>query len=183
MEFKKEVFLKSEEIYLRALNEGDISGNYSRWLNNPEITKYNSHGRFPMTAEKLTEFVKVARTSSNMLVMAVVDTASDMHIGNISLQAINWIDSNAEIAFLLGEKDWWGKGVMQKAGELLINHGFNSLNLHRIYCGTSSENIGMQQLAEKLGMVKEGIRIEALFNNGKFHDVIEYGIIKQNEIL
>ena len=41
----------------------------------------------------------------------------------------------------------------------------------------------MQQLAEKLGMVKEGIRIEALFNNGKFHDVIEYGIIKQNEIL
>ena len=40
-----------------------------------------------------------------------------------------------------------------------------------------------ETMIRKLGMVKEGIRIEALFNNGKFHDVIEYGIIKQNEIL
>lgn len=177
MELDKNPFLCDEDIYLRALNDEDINGNYSKWLNDPEITVYNSHGRFPMTIEKLREYVKIARTSNSMLVLAVVDTKSDKHIGNISLQSISWIDSNAEIAFLLGEKNWWGKGVMQKAGKLLINHGFNTLNLHRIHCGTSSENIGMQKLAEKLGMHKEGIRKEALFNNGKYHDIIEYGII------
>jgi len=165
------------------LNEDDINGNYSLWLNDPEITKYNSHGRFPMTVEKLSEFVKVARTSNNMLVMAVIDISTDKHIGNISLQAINWIDSNAEIAFLLGEKEWWGKGVMLQAGELIIKHGFRTLNLHRIYCGTSSENSGMQKLAEKLCMIKEGIRKDALYNNGKYHDIIEYGLINTNEIL
>jgi RimJ/RimL family protein N-acetyltransferase len=51
------------------------------------------------------------------------------------------------------------------------------INLHRIYCGTSSENIGMQKLANKLGMIKEGQRKDALFKNGKYLDVIEYGII------
>ena len=45
---------------------------------------------------------------------------------------------------------------MFEAGSLLIDHGFNKLNLHRIHCGTSSENYAMQKLALKLGMSKEG---------------------------
>jgi ribosomal-protein-alanine N-acetyltransferase len=110
-------------------------------------------------------------------VLAVCDKQNDKHIGNISLQSISWVDRSAEIAFVLGEKEYWGKGVMLEAGKMILDHGFNMLNLHRIHCGTTSDNQGMQKLAEKLGMEKEGVRKEALFNNGKFHDVIEYGIM------
>lgn len=176
---KKDIFLRGRTIYLRALNEQDILGNYSTWLNDLEITKYNSHGRFPMTVEKLLNFVQMSTQSNTSLVMAVVNTENDEHVGNISLQSINWIDRNAEIAFLLGEKSYWGKGIMLEAGKLIIKHGFNSLNLHRIYCGTSSQNIGMQKLAEKLEMTIEGIRKEALFNNGTYDDIIEYGILNK----
>lgn len=176
---KKDIFLQGRTIYLRALNEQDILGNYSTWLNDLEITKYNSHGRFPMTVEKLLNFVQMSTQSNTSLVMAVVNIENDDHVGNISLQSINWIDRNAEIAFLLGEKSYWGKGIMLEAGKLIIKHGFNSLNLHRIYCGTSSQNIGMQKLAEKLEMTIEGIRKEALFNNGTYDDIIEYGILNK----
>ena len=99
--FKKDIFLQGPNIYLRALNEQDILGNYTTWLNDTEITKYNSHGRFPMTVEKLLNFVQMSSQSNNSLVMAVVSLENDIHIGNISLQSINWIDRNAEIAFLL----------------------------------------------------------------------------------
>lgn len=177
MKTDKDIFIEGHSIYLRILNESDISGAYANWLNDTEITKYNSHGRFPMTVEKLTDFVKSAYASNHALVLAVCDKATGKHIGNISLQAINWVDRNAEIAFLLGEKTFWGKGVMYEAGLLLIKHGFNALNLHRIHCGTSSANEGMQKLAEKLGMKKEGIRKEAIFKDGKYHDIIEYGIL------
>jgi RimJ/RimL family protein N-acetyltransferase len=61
----------------------------------------------------------------------------------------------------------------------MIKHGFKVLNLHRIHCGTASNNQGMQKLAEKLGMQKEGIRRDALFKNGKYFDVVEYGIIAE----
>jgi RimJ/RimL family protein N-acetyltransferase len=111
------------------------------------------------------------------LILAVLNKSNDKHIGNISLQSINWVDRNAEIAFLLGEIDYMGKGVMFEAGKLLIQHSFNSLNLHRIYCGTSSDNIGMQKLALKLGMFQEGIRKESIFKKGKYFDIIEYGIL------
>ena len=180
MNLKKDIFLVGETINLRALNESDIDGNYSKWLNDIEITEYNSHGRFPMTIYKLKQYVKSSFESNNSIVLAIDEKSSNNHIGNISLQSINWVDRNAEIVFLLGEKTYWGKGIMLEAGQLLINHGFLKLNLHRIYCGTSSENIGMQKLAKKLNMHEEGRRKEAILKNGKYHDIIEYGIININ---
>jgi RimJ/RimL family protein N-acetyltransferase len=179
MELSKDIFLKGESIYLRALNTKDIEGNYKFWLNDPDVIQYNSHGRFPMTPEKLFAYVQSAQQSNSALILAVIDNNTDQHIGNISLQAINWIDRNAEIAFLLGEKGFWGKGIMLEAGNLLLHHGFQTLNLHRIHCGTSSENTGMQKLAEKLNMQKEGVRIEAIFNNGVYHDIFEYGLLNK----
>ena len=176
----KDIFLEGANIYLRALTEQDVKGNYSSWLNDPEVTHFNSHGRFPMTVDKLLNYVSASMLSNNDLVLAVIDKLNSVHVGNISLQNINWIDRNAEIAFLLGDKTYWGKGVMSEAGALLINHGFKLLNLHRIYCGTSSENLGMQKLADKLGMKKEGTRKDAIFKNGRYIDILEYGILSQN---
>lgn len=180
---KKDFFIKGSQVSLRVLTEDDIQGNYQFWLNDPEVVKYNAHGRFPQTPDKLKDYVRSALNSNAALVLAVVDIESQKHIGNISLQSINWIDRNAEIAFLLGETEYSGKGVMLEAGQLLIRHGFEALNLHRIYCGTSAENIGMQKLAAKLGMHEEGIRRDAIFKNGKYINIIEYGLIYSNEIL
>jgi ribosomal-protein-alanine N-acetyltransferase len=175
----RNIFLGGQHIDLRPLKLSDVEGNYKFWLNDQDIVQYNSHGRFPQTIEKLTNYVNAVQSSNSDLVLAVIDKSNNKHIGNISLQSINWIDRNAEIAFLLGEKEYMGKGIMFEAGQLLITHGFKSLNLHRIFCGTSSDNHGMQKLALKLGMNQEGVRNEAIFNKGQYFDIIEYGIINR----
>lgn len=172
-------FLETERFYLRTLTLSDVEGNYRNWLNDAAIVEHNSHGRFPQTPETLIHYVKSTTLTTNQIVLAVVEKQSGKHIGNISLQQINWVDRNAEIAFLLGETNYMGKGVMFEAGEKLIRHAFETLNLHRIHCGTSSNNAGMLRLAEKLGMEQEGRRKEAIFNNGTYHDIIEFGIINQ----
>jgi ribosomal-protein-alanine N-acetyltransferase len=179
MELNKNIFLEGVSIVLRILTETDVQGNYSKWLNDPEITEFNSHGRFPMTIDKLKQYVRNSNESGTALVLAVVNKNTHEHIGNISLQAINWIDKNAEISFLLGEKKYWGKGIMYEAGSMLIKHGFDILNLHRIYCGTSFDNKGMQKLAEKLGFIKEGVRKEAMFKKGKYLDVVDFGLVRK----
>ncbi|TGM60687.1 GNAT family N-acetyltransferase [Leptospira vanthielii] len=179
-ELVRDVFLKGNTIYLRALQESDITGNYYYWLNDQDVVKYNSHGRFPQTIEKLREYVKNVSSSNDTLVLAIIDISSSQHIGNISLQRIHWIDRNAEIAFLLGEKSFHGRKIMTEAGLILLNHGFRTLNLHRIYCGTSSENLPMQKLAVRLGMLQEGIRKEAIYKNGAYLDMYEYGILKED---
>lgn len=86
-------------------------------------------------------------------------------------------NKSAEFAILLGDKEFWGKGLSKEAGKLLLQYGFDTLKLHRIYCGTSEANIPMQHLALSLGMELEGRRKEAMFKDGLFYDILEYGIV------
>ena len=178
----KSPILQGKHIYLRELCMQDAEGNYPNWFNNPEVTKYNSHGERVYTKEMAKEYIKMVADSSSHQVFAIVDKASQKHIGNISLQAIDTKARNAEFAILIGEPSVYGKGVGEEAGKLLLCYGFDELGLHRIYCGTSSNNLGMQKLAGKLGMKQEGLRRDSLLKNGEFADIIEYGILEDEYI-
>ena len=171
-------FLIGERIYLRPLSLDDLNGNYINWLNDSEVNKNNSHHIFPYTKALAEDYIKAAYLEKDKLVLAVNIKDKDVHIGNISLQYIDLLNRNAEFAILIGEKEYWGKGYSKEAGYLIMRHGFVSLNLWRIHCGTFSDNIAMQKLAAYLGFKQEGLRREAFFKEGKFIDIIEYGILK-----
>jgi len=173
----KNIFLEGENIYLRNLELNDLSNNYLSWLNDQKASLQNSHALFPYTINQIKAYIESTFQNRNLIVLAIVVKEKNIHIGNISLQNINWINRNAEYAILLGNKNYWRKGIAFEASELIIRHGFNNLNLHRIYCGTTSENIGMNKLANKLNMKKEGIRCDAFYKNGKYIDIIEYGLL------
>lgn len=173
-------FLKGEQIYLRALCPEDATQEYTDWLNDPIICQYNSHHRFPNTIEKTKDYITSSAEGS--LILAICDKKSNKHLGNISLQSLNFIDSQAEFAILIGESNKHAKGVGTEAAKLIIEHGFLTLGLHRIYCGTSIENIPMQKLAVKLGFKKEGVSKDALFKHGKYLDIVHYGLINPKHI-
>ena len=172
------MFLQSDEIQLRAITRQDLTENYVSWLNDQETCAQNSHGYLPYTMDNLVSHYDSKVNSSNELRLAIIVRNEDIHIGNVSLQNINWINSSAEFAILLGDKKFWGKGFGFKAALLIMHHGFQNLNLHRIYCGTTEENIGMKTIANKIGMKEEGVRRDAFFKNGKYQNIVEYGILK-----
>ncbi len=173
--------ISDDVVMLRALDKTDIDGDYLQWFNNPEVVKYNSHGRFPMTRDSLEKYIESTESNPSLLVLAVILLDMEKHVGNISLQNINWVDRSAEIAFILGDANLMGKGIMFRAGGLLIRHAFNQLNLRRVYCGTLDSNDGMKKLAIKLGMQEEGRRREAVYKSGEYVDVLEYGLLRSTQ--
>ena len=176
----KDIFLVGEKIYLRPLNKKDSEGNYPNWLNNPEVCKYNRHARFPNTYEKTLDYIEFVSKSPKELVLAIIEKSTSRHIGNVTLSNINFIDRNAELSIIIGEKDCWGKGYGKEACKLMINHAFTTLNLHRIFSGTHEDNIGFRKLAESVGMKEEGKYIENIFKNGKYSNTVWYGILNLN---
>lgn len=170
-------FFQTERLGIRMLSEDDIEW-YSEWFNDKEVCKFNSHHRYTYSTESIKEYVQQLTDNQTMLVFALIELKTGIHIGNISLQEINYVDRNAELAFLIGEKDYWGKGYAQEAALEIIHHAFFELNLHRLYLGTADNNVGMQKLAKKLGFTEEGRRKDALYKTGAYHDLIEYGLIK-----
>jgi RimJ/RimL family protein N-acetyltransferase len=173
------IFLKGPRIELRALTESDLTQDYMQWLNDDEVCRNNSHAIFPNTEQKMREYF--ARLNNQKeVVLAIIHTESGRHIGNVSLQNINWVARNAEFAILMGDKNFWGSGYGEEAAKLIVEYGFERLNLHRIYCGTFEGNESMKKLAKKLSMQQEGLRREAFFKNGSYINVYEYGVLKKD---
>ena len=166
---------------MRALTDKDLNEAYLQWLNDEEVCRHNSHAIFPNTEQKMKNYFN-RLDNQQEVVLAIVHTETEKHIGNISLQSINWVSRNAEFAILLGDKDYWGGGFGEEAAKLIVDYGFTRLNLHRIYCGTLEGNEGMRKLAKKLKMKEEGMRREAIFKNGVYQNIIEFGVLK-NEYL
>lgn len=137
------------------------------WLNDAEVCKYNSHFVFP--AKPLQPDGKTLRFGLGV---------DHKLVGVVSLQKIDWVNRSAELAILIGDTTCHGKGVGKHAALSVCRHGFNALNLHRIYCGTHQDNIGMQKVAEAVGMTFEGKSRQAMYKNGQYADVWHYGILK-----
>jgi ribosomal-protein-alanine N-acetyltransferase len=171
------IYELSNNYYVRALQESDLDGPYSSWFEDLEVCKYNSHGKFAKTADYFRSFFN-SLNSEDQVVWAICHK-TDGHIGNISLQGLSFINRNAEFAILMGDRRHWHRGVALAAGKKLLHHGFSKLNLERIYCGTAATNIGMRNLAERLGMIQEGCRRNHLFLDGEWVDMLEYGILKK----
>ncbi|MEO6845644.1 MAG: GNAT family protein [Chthoniobacterales bacterium] len=170
-------FLESERLILRPLVVADTKGDYAKWLNDPEVCAENSHAVFPATLPALRDYVAKISVSRSDVVLAMELKKGRKHIGNISLQNINWVNRGAELAILIGAKSCWGKGYGLEAVTLMVDYGFQKLGLHRIYCGTFAGNKGMSCVAKKLGFVEEGRRRDSVFKEGKYQDVIEYGLL------
>lgn len=174
----KNQIIIGNSVSLRVLEERDVDGPYATWLNDPEVCRFNSHARFPVGKEELKKYVREAKQTSSMQVFAIVTKRGETHIGNISLQNINYIDRSAELAIIIGDKRYWGKGIGLEAWKLIMNYGFRILNLHRLYCGCADKNLGMRKIAEKSGMKPEGRRREAFFKDGGYDDTLEFGILE-----
>lgn len=175
------IIYKTKKLLVREFTLTDIGGNYLNWFYDQEVTQYNPHGLFPYTLAQKRKFKGEIRNSiwpPTQLIWAVISLETDEHIGNVTLKSINWINHSAEFSCVFGEKKYWGKGYATEALSLLIDHGFNKLNLHRIWTGTAATNIGMIRVAKKLGMIKEGAFREATFLQGRYVDILTFGLLR-----
>jgi RimJ/RimL family protein N-acetyltransferase len=96
----------------------------------------------------------------------------DILIGAISLQNINHLNRNAFIGIFIGEAEYRGKGYGAEAVRLLLNYGFNTLNLNNIMLSVHADNEAAIGCYKKVGFRTAGKRSEWIFKNGRYIDNI-----------
>lgn len=171
------IFLESDYLILEPLEEKHLTIEYVSWLNDKDVVKFNSHGVFPNNFEKTKEYIKNIQFNDKNIVLAVIEKSTNKHIGNSAIQNIDFINSNADLSILIGDKSKWGKGYGYDVFRLLISHCFMQLNLHKVTSGTTDDNIAMQKVFEKLEMSKESVLKEQIKRNNSFYDIYTYGLL------
>lgn len=175
----KNPFLTGDKIYISQLSKDDISEKYINWLNDKDVCKDNSHATFPNTRTKTLAYLESLENNKDEIAFAIRWKKNDVHIGNIAIKKIDRINRSAELAIIIGDRKYWSKGVGSEAYKLLIDYGFNTLNLNRISSGQTVANKGMIKVCEKMGMKKEGTLRQVLYKNGEYSDAVIYSILKK----
>ena len=167
--------LVGKKCYLSPINVEDAD-QYCIWLNDLEVS-YNLlifNQQLSLEKEKmiLQDMIK-----NNAQIFAIVDADSDKLIGNCSIFRINERNRKAEVGIFIGDKNYWSKGYGSEALSLLIDYGFNILNLNNIMLEVFSFNKRAFNSYKKVGFKEIGRRREAIIFAGEKHDEIYMDIL------
>jgi len=148
--------LVGEKTYLSPLSPDDCEHMY-RWHNNlGAIFLAQEPGlRSPGTAQEFKEFIDSFKTKQWPIFMTV-DSGTDQPIGWCSLWNIRPSQRQAEVAIIIGERDHWGQGCGSDAMRLLLDYGFNLMNLNSIELVTGEHNTRAIRCYEKVGFKHVG---------------------------
>ena len=173
-------FLICEKVTLRGLRESDLP-KIQEWLCDSDVTKLLFQGEKPLDLDLMKENFHKTIRENNEIVFAIISKTDNLHVGWGGIYEINWISRNCEVRFFIGDKRCWKKGFALESVSLLIDYCFNKLNLHRIFGGTNIENHGSINIFRKLGFSEEGRFKESHFRNGKYYDLIRFGLLNKND--
>ena len=166
------------EVTIRKFDRTDIPKKVE-WINNPENNQF-LHYDIPICVEKTEKWFD-SHEGEDTRFDAVIE-ADGIPVGTIGLLAIDKKNSKAEYYIAMGETAYKGKGVAKKASKLILEYGFQTIGLNRIYLFTEVENIAAQKLFEKVGFTKEGIIRQDIVSHGCYVDRFAYGLLREDWI-
>jgi diamine N-acetyltransferase len=169
-----------ERIRLRAVEREDIP-RFVEWLNDPEVTA-GLLINLPLASWDETRwFENLASRPAEGRPLAVDVGQPDgnwIHIGNVGLEQIEWVNRTAEFGIFIGDKSFWNNGYGTEVTHLTLKHGFETLNLNRIYLYVFETNPGAIRAYEKAGFVHEGKLRQSIYRNGRYIDVLLMSILR-----
>lgn len=166
-----------ERVYLRLVEISDCGEHYRRWLEDPEVIRFLETRWSEHNDASIREFVGEMRQSPDDYLFAIVETASERHVGNIKLGPVNSVHRHADISYFIGERDAWGKGIATEAIRLATRFGFERLGLHRVQAVVNSANLRSAGALERAGYIREGVAREKLWTGEGWGDQVSYGIV------
>lgn len=96
--------------------------------------------------------------------------------GVASLLALNKANRFGSIGYWVGKK-FAGRSLARKASQVLVDFGFQKLNLHRIEIRCATGNLSSQRVPEALGFQFEGVARQCECLYGRFVDHKIYSML------
>lgn len=165
--FKKMI---GEKCFLAPYSIEDAQ-KWAEWFNDLEVTiPLGNEAYTPITYESQQQWIS---QNPGQHMFNIVDLKTNQPLGRCLLFNINPVDRNAMIGIFIGEKTVWDQGYGSEAMGLLLDYGFNLLNLHSIMLGTYEFNKRAINCYQKLGFKEIGRRRQArIIGNQKFDSIL-----------
>jgi RimJ/RimL family protein N-acetyltransferase len=181
-EREKVVCLRGEKVILRPFDIATDFELFLKWINDREVTRYLLRIMPSYRHQQLAWFQSLPNSTD---IVFTIETVGGDIIGTIGLEHINLINGTAWTWQIIGEKNFWGRGLGTEAKILLLEYGFNTLRLEKISAEVVASNQSSLRYNQKSGFREEGRLRSQIYREGTRHDLVFLGILKEefSEIL
>jgi len=175
-----------ERVRFRGVERADIP-KFVEWLNDPEVQE-GILIHYPIShAEEEGWFDRMLTRPVDERVMGIEvrEPAPDGNeatwklVGTCAFDHIDWRIHAAEFGIIIGDKSYRNRGIGTDAVRLLVQHGFNTLNLNRIFLHVFETNPRAIRAYEKAGFILEVRERQAEFRHGRYIDELLMSILKE----
>jgi RimJ/RimL family protein N-acetyltransferase len=166
------------EFKLRPWNTNDLES-LVKHANNWNVAK-NLTDKFPYpyTENDGKLFIEFA-TADDPIHIFAIDINGEA-VGGIGIHPQSDIfKKNAELGYWLAES-FWGQKIISHAIKQIVEFGFSTYNIDRIFARPFGTNISSQKVLEKNNFILEGSFEKVILKNGEYLDELVYAIRKEN---
>jgi diamine N-acetyltransferase len=170
--------INGERIRFRAIDRDDLSC-FVKWINDPEVKQgIGIYLPFSMADEEdwFETMQKRPAVEHNLAIEVKEITpqgeASWKLIGSCGFFNLDHRNASSEFGIMIGAKEYWNQGYGTESVRLLCQHGFKTLNLHRIHLRVLENNPRAIRAYEKAGFSHEGRQRQADYRDGHYIDLL-----------
>jgi RimJ/RimL family protein N-acetyltransferase len=175
--------ISGKYVGLRAIEKDDLQ-QMLHWRNLPQFRQYFREYRELNFMNQEYWFENIVQKDRNTIMFSIVDLKNGNLLGSCGLCYINWINRNADFSLYIGASDAYiDKKFAPDAGKVLLKYGFNELNLHRVYAEVFDFDTQKQALMKRLGFRLEGEHRETHWSEGRWNNLLMYGVLKNDDPL
>jgi RimJ/RimL family protein N-acetyltransferase len=162
-----------KRIRLRRDERSDLP-KFVEWLNDPEVRRYLLMGLPISQANEDGWFENMLKRPPEEQPFAIEIRDGDgwRLIGNCGFFDIDQRARSSEVGIFIGDKSCWNQGYGAEVMRLLLQVGFGTLNLNRIFLRVDAANKGGIRAYEKAGFVHEGRFRQGTYRDGQYEDVL-----------
>lgn len=134
--------------------------------------------RRTFTREQVHAWCAGLEDAEDRIDLAITSPGDGAFLGEVVLNEIEPLDRRAAFRIALAGMRHVGRGYGSEAARLLLGHAFDVLRLHRVELEVYAFNPRAIHVYETLGFRREGVRRDALWQDGAFHDAIQMGMLE-----
>ena len=142
---KMKIFVDND-IYIKSFDDSFDYDKYLSWLNDSSVNQFLETRFVFNTIESIREYTDASLKQGDYFFGIFFN---DIYVGNVKLSAVNKIHQRCELGIMIGDKNYWGKGIAPRVIQFLTNYAFTELGLKMVVAGAYALNKSSIKAFEK----------------------------------
>lgn len=150
-------------------------------FNDPEIESKVIGWSFPLSRYAQEKWLENHYNDTDYIF--IIENDEKKAVGIATLTDIDWKNRKAFHGIKIANSNERHKGIGTDAVMAIMRYAFDELGLNRLDGAWFPDNLPSRNMYMKCGWKEEGVRKNYIFKNGKYHDLVEAGILAENYYL